>query len=113
MKKGIFISLVAMVLVVLVGCGIANKLEGTKWETDDLLGVQVWSFEADGVLKVTTTVTIIEEVTSTVTGTWSADGNELTVDLGAGAGVYEVEIKGDEMNFTLQGQPYLTFTRVN
>ena len=32
-------------------------------------------------------IRIIEEVTSTVTGTWSADGNELTVDLGAGAGV--------------------------
>lgn len=112
MKKGIIISLVAMVLVALVGCGIANKLEGTKWELD-LLGSAktVYSFESGNVLKMTSTVGSFDP---TVTeGTWECSGNDLTLAYDGTTVTYVVDIDGDTMYWgTELIRDVFTLTRV-
>lgn len=67
--KNIILSvmLVLSILALFSSCSVGNMLVGTKW-TDE---VSVFSFEKDGVLKVTMGDT-------TFNGTYSSEGSELT-----------------------------------
>lgn len=66
-NKILSIMLVLSILALFSSCSVGNMLVGTKW-TDE---VSVFSFEKDGVLKVT-----MGDIT--INGTYSSEGHELT-----------------------------------
>lgn len=70
-NKILSVMLVLSILALFSSCSVGNMLVGTKW-TDE---VSVFSFEKDGVLKVTGQGLLGE---TTVTGTYSSEGYELT-----------------------------------
>ena len=70
-NKILSVMLVFSILALFSSCSVGNMLVGTKW-TDE---VSVFSFEKDGVLKVTGEVL---GVSTTVSGTYSSEGHELT-----------------------------------
>lgn len=72
-NKILSVMLVLSILALFSSCSVGSMLVGTKW-TDEL---SVFSFEKDGVLKVTGEVLGFSE---TVTGTYSSEGNELTYE---------------------------------
>jgi hypothetical protein len=66
-NKILSVMLVLSILALFSSCSVGSMLVGTKW-TDEL---SVFSFEKDGVLKVTVGDT-------TFNGTYSSEGSELT-----------------------------------
>ena len=72
-NKILSVMLVLSILALFSSCSVGSMLVGTKW-TDD---VSVFSFEKEGVLKVTGEVLGLSK---TVTGTYSSEGNELTYE---------------------------------
>ena len=66
-NKILSVMLVLSILALFSSCSVGSMLVGTKW-TDE---VSVFSFEKDGVLKVTVGDT-------TFNGTYSSEGSELT-----------------------------------
>lgn len=70
-SKILSILFLMMVAVFFVGCSIGNLLVGSKW-TDETV---TYSFEKDGVLSVTASILSID---TTVQGTYTSEGNELT-----------------------------------
>lgn len=72
-NKILSVMLVLSILALFSSCSVGSMLVGTKW-TDEL---SVFSFEKDGVLKVTGQGLLGE---TTITGTYSSEGNELTYE---------------------------------
>lgn len=83
-NKILSVMLVLSILALFSSCSVGNMLVGTKW-TDE---VSVFSFEKDGVLKVTGQGLIGE---TTVTGTYSSEGNELSYEYNLISGTVTVE----------------------
>ena len=74
MKNKILLVLLAVsMMAVFSSCNVGSMLVGTKW-TDE---VTTYSFEKDGVLKVTGQGLVGK---TTVTGTYSSEGNVLTYE---------------------------------
>lgn len=101
MKKLAIVALALVIAMSFVGCGAANLLTGTTWEVTEWnsVGYAKFAFEEDNVCKYTYGAT--EAAAATLTYSWSADGNILTITttLGTLYGEYEVTIKGDEMTW--------------
>ena len=136
MKKLAVVALALVIAMSFVGCGLANQLEGTKWEmkvTAEEMGIKVttvyaWEFKADDVFVETVNFEfdlpaeyedmedeIAEELayyypSSSVTGTWSVDGDQLTL---SGYGTVTAEIDGDKLTVTNKYGDSLVFTRAN
>lgn len=70
-NKILFIMLAVSMVAVFTSCSVGSMLVGTKW-TDEAI---TYSFEKDGVLKVTGEVAGFSK---TVEGTYSSEGNELS-----------------------------------
>jgi hypothetical protein len=116
MKKLAVVALALVIAMSFVGCGLANQLEGTKWEykvTAEDSGVKVssvlaWEFKADNVFVESMSFEFdipaeykdfIDEEdlayaypSTSVTGTWSVDGGELII---SGYAPLTAEIDGD------------------
>lgn len=124
MKKGIAITLALVMMVLFVGCGLANQLVGTKWEyrvsEDEIETVQTLEFKEDDVLVVTIAAYYdgAEMLNYSATGTWSVVGNELTMEytlMGETVSGYTiVDIQGDKLVLTdpNDSNSSITFTRV-
>lgn len=93
-NKILLVVAILMLATVISSCSVGILLVGTKW-TDDLL---TYSFEKDGVLNVTGKVLGIE---TTVLGSYSSEGNELTYSFKLGiasySGTVTVEFSKDTM----------------
>lgn len=112
MKKGIAITLALVMMVLFVGCGLANQLEGTKWEITDSEGGYtqklVFDFQKDSKLVLTVSYSMpgydIEESFS-MPGSWSVDGDQLTVSYTDGVDTITetatAEIDGDKLTLTV------------
>ena len=112
MKKGIAITLALVMMVLFVGCGLANQLEGTKWEhTESEDGVTtklVFDFQKESKLVLTVSYSMPEydiEGSSSMPGSWSVDGDQLTISYkdGKGGTITETgtaEIDGDKLTLT-------------
>ena len=113
MKRTIAITL-TLVMVLFVGCGLANQLEGTKWEMLEAIDYEsgtakiVYDFQKEGKFVMTVIQSMPEsslEQTISMNGTWSVDGDQLTVswiiDGETIATSCAVEIDGDVLRLTL------------
>ena len=93
-NKILSVMLVLSILALFSSCRVGSLLVGTKW-TDDLL---TYSFEKDGVLKVTGKLL---GLVTTVSGSYSSEGNELTYSFKLGmvsySGTVTVEFSKDTM----------------
>ena len=124
MKKGIAITLALVMMVLFVGCGLANQLVGTAWEYRIFDGgvetVETLEFKEDNVLTVTITGYYegVEMLSYSANGTWSVFGNELTMEytiMGETVSGYTIaEVKGDEWILTDpdNSSSSITFKRV-
>lgn len=117
MKKGIAITLALVMMVLFVGCGLANQLEGTKWEIVEsetsggitIKSVVTYDFQKDNVLKMTADVYMNDELMSeygmSLTGKWYVDGDELTIEYTEGSVTTKetciAEIDGDVLKLTM------------
>lgn len=89
MKKGIAITLALVMMVLFVGCGLANQLEGTKWELreseETVEVVMIYEFQKDNVLKMSMEMyldgELMSEYSESVTGKWYVDGDQLTIEV--------------------------------
>ena len=134
MKKLAVVALALVIAMSFVGCGLANQLEGTKWEykvTAEEYGIKVssvlaWEFKADDVFVESMSFEfdipaeyediedeIAEELayaypSYSETGTWSVDGGELII---SGYAPLTAEIDGDKLTVTDADGDSLTFTR--
>lgn len=101
-------------MVLFVGCGLANQLEGTKWEMLEAIDYEsgtakiVYDFQKEGKFVMTVIQSMPEsslEQTISMNGTWSVDGDQLTVswiiDGETIATSCAVEIDGDVLKLTL------------
>ena len=133
MKKLAVVALALVIAMSFVGCGLANQLEGTKWEireTEEEMGIKVsavfaWEFKADDVFVESLSYEFdlpaeyegMEDEfasylpsDSVATGTWSASGDQLTL---SGYGTVTAEIDGDKLTVTDADGDSLVFTRAN
>lgn len=112
MKKGIAITLALVMMVLFVGCGLANQLEGTKWEIteteDGVTQKLVFDFQKESKLVLTVSVSVPEydyEESFSMRGSWSVDGDQLTISYNYdGETVSETataEIDGDKLTLTV------------
>ena len=112
MKKGIAITLALVMMVLFVGCGLANQLEGTKWEmTETEEGATsklVFDFQKEGKLVLTYSISMPEyniNQSFPMSGTWSVDGDQLTISYtDEGETITETataEIDGDKLTLTV------------
>lgn len=126
MKKGIAITLALVMMVLFVGCGLANQLEGTKWEiTESEDGVTqklVFNFQEESKFVLTVSVSVPEydyEESFSMSGSWSVDGDQLTISYNDGGETVTetgtAEIDGDKLTLTTteDGETYkMVLTRV-
>lgn len=70
-NKILSVMLVLSILALFSSCSVGSMLVGTKWTDEG----SVFSFEKEGVLKVTGEVL---GLSTTVSGTYSSEGHELT-----------------------------------
>lgn len=117
MKKGIAITLALVMMVLFVGCGLANQLEGTKWElrqSESSGGVTseiivTYDFQKDNVFKMSMDFymngELISEYSGSATGKWYVDGDELTIEHTEGGvttkEVCTAEIDGDVLKLSM------------
>lgn len=112
MKKGIAITLALVMMVLFVGCGLANQLEGTKWEiTESEDGVTqklVFNFQEESKFVLTVSVSVPEfdyEESFSMSGSWSVDGDQLTISYNDGGETVTetatAEIDGDKLTLTV------------
>jgi hypothetical protein len=132
MKKGIAITLALVMMVLFVGCGLANQLEGTKWEYvvyeetyegSHFEEVLIYEFNKDDVFVMSVNMRVdgqvVPEYTESVKGTWAVDGDELTIRYSAeGESYIEIwtaEVDGDTLNLSTSSAGIsvtIPFTRV-
>lgn len=119
MKKLAIVALALVLAMTFVGCGAANLLVGTKWDTKfGELSYGRFDFQKDNVCKyywAAIESAVKNEEVKPFDYTWTADGNTLTINTKSGVyGVYEVEIKGDEMTWvnTKDEKDVVNLTRV-
>lgn len=100
MKKLVIVALALVLAMTFVGCGAANLLTGTSWRQEWSGGYSDLSFEKDGVCKYESFVAGV--LSTTGTGTWTADGNEVTIaDTSIMVnGIWTVEMEADELTLT-------------
>ncbi len=112
MKKGIAITLALVMMVLFVGCGLANQLEGTKWEIteseDGYTQKLVFDFQKESKLVLTVSYSMPEydiDSSYSMGGSWSVDGDQLTISYNYdGETVKETctaEIDGDKLTLTV------------
>lgn len=111
MKKGIAITLALVMMVLFVGCGLANQLEGTKWEIteteDGVTQKLVFDFQKESKLVLTVSVSVpgYDVISYSMGGSWSVDGDQLTISYNYdGETVKETataEIDGDKLTLTV------------
>ena len=112
MKKGIAITLALVMMVLFVGCGLANQLEGTKWEIteseDGYTEKLVFDFQKESKLVLTVSYSMPEydiDSSYSMGGSWSVDGDQLTISYNYdGETVKETctaEIDGDKLTLTV------------
>lgn len=112
MKKGIAITLALVMMVLFVGCGLANQLEGTKWEmsetVDGATEKLVFNFQKDSKLVLTVSYSMPEydiDSSFSMSGSWSVDGDQLTISYTDGEETVTetatAEIDGDKLTLTV------------
>ncbi|MBP3449390.1 MAG: DUF5004 domain-containing protein [Spirochaetaceae bacterium] len=112
MKKGIAITLALVMMVLFVGCGLANQLEGTKWEmsetVDGATEKLVFNFQEESKLVLTVSYSMPEydiEESFSMSGSWSVDGDQLTISYTDGVDTITetatAEIDGDKLTLTV------------
>lgn len=112
MKKGIAITLALVTMVLFVGCGLANQLEGTKWEmsetVDGATEKLVFNFQEESKLVLTVSYSMPEydiEESFSMSGSWSVDGDQLTISYTDGVDTITetatAEIDGDKLTLTV------------
>ena len=112
MKKGIAITLALVMMVLFVGCGLANQLEGTKWEmsetVDGATEKLVFDFQKESKLVLTVSYSMPEydiEESFSMVGSWSVDGDQLTISYNDGGETVTetatAEIDGDKLTLTV------------
>lgn len=112
MKKGIAITLALVMMVLFVGCGLANQLEGTKWEIteseDGYTQKLVFNFQEESKLVITVSYSMPEydiEESFSMGGSWSVDGDQLTISYNDGGETVTetatAEIDGDKLTLTV------------
>ena len=112
MKKGIAITLALVMMVLFVGCGLANQLEGTKWEIteseDGYTEKLVFDFQKESKLVLTVSYSMPEydiEESFSMGGSWSVDGDQLTISYNYGGETITetatAEIDGDKLTLTV------------
>lgn len=112
MKKGIAITLALVMMVLFVGCGLANQLEGTKWEmsetVDGATEKLVFDFQKESKLVLTVSYSMPEydiEESFSMGGSWSVDGDQLTISYTDGEETVTetatAEIDGDKLTLTV------------
>lgn len=112
MKKGIAITLALVMMVLFVGCGLANQLEGTKWEmsetVDGATEKLVFNFQKDSKLVLTVSYSMPEydiDSSFSMSGSWSVDGDQLTISYTDGVDTITetatAEIDGDKLTLTV------------
>ena len=111
MKKGIAITLALVMMVLFVGCGLANQLEGTKWEIteseDGATTKLVFDFQKESKLVLTYSFSMpgYDVISYSMGGSWSVDGDQLTISYNYdGETVKETctaEIDGDKLTLTV------------
>lgn len=112
MKKGIAITLALVMMVLFVGCGLANQLEGTKWEIteseDGYTQKLVFDFQKESKFVLTVSYSMPEydiDSSYSMGGSWSVDGDQLTISYNYdGETVKETctaEIDGDKLTLTV------------
>jgi hypothetical protein len=112
MKKGIAITLALVMMVLFVGCGLANQLEGTKWEIteseDGYTEKLVFDFQKESKLVLTVSYSMPEydiEESFSMGGSWSVDGDQLTISYNDGGETVTetatAEIDGDKLTLTV------------
>ncbi|MBP3450878.1 MAG: lipocalin family protein [Spirochaetaceae bacterium] len=120
MKKLAIVALALVLAMTFVGCGAANLLVGTKWDTKfGELSYARFDFQKDNVCKyywASIESAVKNEEVKPLDYTWTAEGNTLTINTKSGGeyGVYEVEIKGNEMTWvnTKDEKDVINLTRV-
>lgn len=112
MKKGIAITLALVMMVLFVGCGLANQLEGTKWEmsetVDGATEKLVFNFQEESKLVLTVSYSMPEydiDSSFSMSGSWSVDGDQLTISYNDGEETVTetatAEIDGDKLTLTV------------
>lgn len=112
MKKGIAITLALVMMVLFVGCGLANQLEGTKWEIteseDGYTQKLVFDFQKESKLVLTVSYSMPEydiDSSFSMSGSWSVDGDQLTISYTDGGETITetatAEIDGDKLTLTI------------
>lgn len=111
MKKGIAITLALVMMVLFVGCGLANQLEGTKWEIteseDGYTQKLVFDFQKESKLVLTVSVSVPDYPVQSFSmgGSWSVDGDQLTISYNDGEETVSetatAEIDGDKLTLTV------------
>ncbi len=112
MKKGIAITLALVMMVLFVGCGLANQLEGTKWEmsetVDGATEKLVFDFQKESKLVLTVSYSMPEydiDSSFSMSGSWSVDGDQLTISYTDGEETVTetatAEIDGDKLTLTV------------
>lgn len=112
MKKGIAITLALVMMVLFVGCGLANQLEGTKWEmsetVDGATEKLVFNFQEESKLVLTVSYSMPEydiDSSFSMSGSWSVDGDQLTISYTDGVDTITetatAEIDGDKLTLTV------------
>lgn len=132
MKKGLAIALALVMMVLFVGCGLANQLSGTKWEyvvNEEIVEgyhfeeVLIYEFKKGDVFVMSVNMRVdgevIPEYTESVTGTWVVDGDELTIRYSAEGEsyieIFTAEVDGDTLKLSTSSNGIsvtIPFTRV-
>jgi hypothetical protein len=100
MKKLAIVAVALVLAMAFTGCQVASLLAGSSWRQDWGAGCSDLSFKADGSC---TYESFVGGVLATSgTGTWTADGNEVTIAETSIMvnGIWAVEIKKDELTLT-------------
>jgi hypothetical protein len=109
MKKLAVVAFALVIAMSFVGCGLANQLSGTKWEireTVEYEGIPMsyfvsFEFKADNEFVLTEGAEAAGEVESySLTGTWSVEGDKLTMEIAGSVMECTAEIDGDTLTLT-------------
>lgn len=111
MKK---LAIVALVLVAMsfVGCGLNSQLIGTwerTWSTSGLEYGDRYEFKRGGEFVYSWFVD--GEDMPGYSGTWSAEGDQLTLVVDGEESTGKVEVNGDEMYMYYTDELYFTYTK--
>lgn len=111
MKKLAVVALALVIAMSFVGCGLASQLLGTKWEIrdeDDYFTAMEFKADDEVVMSVG-----YDNVTSySAKGTWTVDGDELTVSVAGVTYTAIAEIDGDKLTLDYSNGTKEVWTRV-